>query len=65
MYHLIQESEKLKKDITLLEKTNKQRSKRLQDVNVKKKSDETEAEIKKLKDAREQLQKDYNTLAER
>jgi hypothetical protein len=65
MYHLIQESEKLKKDITLLEKTNKQRSKRLRDVNVKKKSDETEAEIKKLKNEREQLQKDYDTLAER
>ena len=65
LYYLTKQQDEINKQINLLERTNKQRAKATQTVNVKNAIAKEEENIKELKAQKEQLQKDYDELAAR
>jgi hypothetical protein len=65
LYYIAKQQDEINKQINLLERTNKQRAKATQTVNVKNAIAKEEENIKELKAKKEQLQKDYDELAER
>lgn len=65
LYYLTKQQDEINKQINLLERTNKQRAKAVQTVNVKNAIAKEEENIKELKAQKEKLQKDYDELAAR